>query len=698
MFSREVSVFQVAHVYFSIGGLYYTQPPVVFEYLKDSTMELARQVIIPISPGRIGRHIRIILQFDLRWIMISEVRFVSERVNGTFPVEVQPSTTELTDLKPVDERAIYRTDNAEEESADEEASNMEQSDGILQTEYPTVIQVGSHMKLDDTYVGIIIGALAVFIILLVVIGTVVTLRLRRKKYSCSGSVGGSGTPSKFVFASVDRMNMHLVDRTLPQQPMTIGGKPVANGNVHVGTGMMEATLSKNTSSFCESKEWPNREMSLKGRKSQRATNSFHSADNQGHTDSTVLDLNVYASLARPASPSSVPFVPDTTVGSVSSCPPNRFTPPLPPHRPLQFPDSFSSFEMDADKNFENTALSPVWDNFADIEFPRDALKLIETLSKGEFGDMLLCEATIPEYLQPNAVGFSNKHGAKRQLVVVKTLDSLAPKKAQLHLYSETDILIGLRDPNIVQVLGVCSRDEPIAVIVEYSELGDLNQFLLNSMSEQLASVTDDAGLGHRLSYGCLIYMATQIASGMKYLETLNMVHRDLATRNCLVGYQYSIKISDFGMNRRQYDADYYRAQQGIRLPIRWMAWESVLLHQFTCKSDVWSFAVTLWEILTFARERPFASLTDEQVLENCTRCYCGEELEIFLGQPSKCPREIYDLMVECWNRIDIQRPTFCEIHMFLQRKNMGYSPVAEWPKELDLAAISNSSRFVPIAT
>jgi len=92
---------------------------------------------------------------------------------------------------------------------------------------------------------------------------------------------------------------------------------------------------------------------------------------------------------------------------------------------------------------------------------------------------------------------------------------------------------------------------------------------------------------------------------------------------------------------------------------------------------MWSFGVTLWEILTFAKEQPFDELTDEQVIENCGHYYRNDGLEMYLPQPLGCPREIYDLMRVCWSREDNQRPTFREIHMFLQNKNVGYNPVED---------------------
>ena len=100
--------------------------------------------------------------------------------------------------------------------------------------------------------------------------------------------------------------------------------------------------------------------------------------------------------------------------------------------------------------------------------------------------------------------------------------------------------------------------------------------------------------------------------------------------------------------------------------------------KFSSKSDVWSFAVTVWEVLTLARNQPLHNLTDAQVIDNCALYYQPQPgtTTVCPPQPPGCPKEIYDLLCECWNREESQRPAFREISMFLQRKSMGYQPHA----------------------
>uniref|UniRef100_A0A665TGL7 receptor protein-tyrosine kinase n=1 Tax=Echeneis naucrates TaxID=173247 RepID=A0A665TGL7_ECHNA len=295
------------------------------------------------------------------------------------------------------------------------------------------------------------------------------------------------------------------------------------------------------------------------------------------------------------------------------------------------------------------------------EFPRKLLTFKEKLGEGQFGEVHLCEAEGMQEFMNKEFLFDIAEDLP-VLVAVKMLRSDANKNARNDFLKEIKIMSRLKDPNIIRLLAVCIYSDPLCMITEYMENGDLNQFLSRHEPEgQLAQLSN----APTVSFNNLCYMATQIASGMKYLSSLNFVHRDLATRNCLVGKKYTIKIADFGMSRNLYSGDYYRIQGRAVLPIRWMSWESILLGKFTTASDMWAFGVTLWEILNYCKEQPYSQLTDEQVIENTGEFFRDQKRQIYLPQPVLCPDSLYKVMLCCWRRNTKERPSFQEIHQAL---------------------------------
>ncbi|XP_030581560.1 discoidin domain-containing receptor 2-like isoform X3 [Archocentrus centrarchus] len=223
------------------------------------------------------------------------------------------------------------------------------------------------------------------------------------------------------------------------------------------------------------------------------------------------------------------------------------------------------------------------------EFPRQQLIFREKLGEGQFGEVHLCEAEgLPEFLGEGSP-LPDRDG-RSVLVAVKQLRADATSQARNDFLKEIKIMSRLNDPNIIRLLCVCVSSDPLCMVTEYMENGDLNMFL---SQREIESTLTHANNIPSVSLSDLLHMAVQISSGMKYLASLNFVHRDLATRNCLLDRRLTIKIADFGMSRNLYSSDYYRIQGRAVLPIRWMAWESILLGKFTTASDVWAFGVTL---------------------------------------------------------------------------------------------------------
>ncbi|XP_012279194.1 discoidin domain-containing receptor 2 [Orussus abietinus] len=310
---------------------------------------------------------------------------------------------------------------------------------------------------------------------------------------------------------------------------------------------------------------------------------------------------------------------------------------------------FTSLHIQDSMHLSNTTTSY---NIQHIS--RHRLRILDKLGEGSFGLVHLCEAK--GILSPDLGTTRN-----RQVVIVRSLWRGVTDSLRKDFMKDMYVLAALRDPNIARITALV-EEEPFGAVFEYGELGDLPFFL-----RKREKSSDDLPL----SYDCLLSFVGQIASGMKYLENLNIPHRDLAARNCIVNKNLTIKVSDHAMYCSKYEQDYYVNEYYAKIPLRWMAWEAVLLGKQTCQADVWSYAVTVWEILTSCEDQPFADLTSEQVLENFSKWYHRGTTEKnqprLPPQPSLCSRDLYHMMTKCWSRHAEDRPTFEEIHLFLKR-------------------------------
>lgn len=159
-------------------------------------------------------------------------------------------------------------------------------------------------------------------------------------------------------------------------------------------------------------------------------------------------------------------------------------------------------------------------------------------------------------------------------VAVKTLkeDTMALND----FLAEAAIMKELKHPNLVELLGVCTREPPFYIITEFMQFGNLLDYLRNCNRDDVNALV-------------LMSMARQIADAMEYLESRNFIHRDLAARNCLVGEGHLVKVADFGLARLMREENSYTAHAGAKFPIKWTAPEGLAYNKFSGKSDVWSF-------------------------------------------------------------------------------------------------------------
>ncbi|XP_050726079.1 tyrosine-protein kinase transmembrane receptor Ror2-like [Eriocheir sinensis] len=282
-----------------------------------------------------------------------------------------------------------------------------------------------------------------------------------------------------------------------------------------------------------------------------------------------------------------------------------------------------------------------------LQYDRNSIIYIRDLGQGAFGRVFQgkAPALIP--------------GEELTMVAVKVLKEEASEDMLGDFEREACILAEFDHPNIVRLLGVCAVGRPMCLLFEYMGRGDLNEFLRSCSPTNyiVRSTNGEAFNDTKLTYKDMLWIATQIASGMVYLSNRKFVHRDLATRNCLIGEDMTVKIADFGLSQKIYIADYYRGDDSDAIPIRWMPLESILYNKYTVESDVWAYGVCLWEIFSFALQ-PYYGMTHEQVV-----CFLKEGG--ILSIPDHCPQEAYNLLTWCWQRRPHDRPSFVALHKAL---------------------------------
>ncbi|KAG1948461.1 focal adhesion kinase 1 isoform q [Pimephales promelas] len=259
----------------------------------------------------------------------------------------------------------------------------------------------------------------------------------------------------------------------------------------------------------------------------------------------------------------------------------------------------------------------------DYEIQRDRIELGRCIGEGQFGDVHQ-----GVYISPENPSLS---------VAIKTCKNCTSDSVREKFLQEALTMRQFDHPHIVKLIGIITEN-PVWIIMELCTLGELRSFL------QVRK--------YNLDLSTLILFSYQLSTALAYLESKRFVHRDIAARNVLVSSTDCVKLGDFGLSRYMEDSSYYKASKG-KLPIKWMAPESINFRRFTSASDVWMFGVCMWEILMFGI-KPFQGVKNNDVIG---RIENGERL----AMPQNCPPTLYSLMTKCWAYDPSKRPRFTEL-------------------------------------
>ncbi|XP_035271807.1 ephrin type-B receptor 3-like isoform X3 [Anguilla anguilla] len=262
------------------------------------------------------------------------------------------------------------------------------------------------------------------------------------------------------------------------------------------------------------------------------------------------------------------------------------------------------------------------------EIDISCVKIEEVIGAGEFGEVCRGRLKLP--------------GRREIIVAIKTLKAGYTERQRRDFLSEASIMGQFDHPNIIRLEGVVTKSRPVMIVTEFMENGALDSFL--RLNDGQFTVIQ------------LVGMLRGIAAGMKYLSDMNYVHRDLAARNILVNSNLVCKVSDFGLSRFLEDDPNdptYTSSLGGKIPIRWTAPEAIAYRKFTSASDVWSYGIVMWEVMSYG-ERPYWDMSNQDVIN-------AVEQDYRLPPPMDCPTALHQLMLDCWVKERNLRPKFSQI-------------------------------------
>ncbi|XP_056150557.1 ephrin type-A receptor 7 isoform X2 [Lampris incognitus] len=260
------------------------------------------------------------------------------------------------------------------------------------------------------------------------------------------------------------------------------------------------------------------------------------------------------------------------------------------------------------------------------ELDASCIKIERVIGAGEFGEVCSGRLKLP--------------GKRDVSVAIKTLKVGYTEKQRRDFLCEASIMGQFDHPNVVHLEGVVTRGKPVMIVIEYMENGSLDAFL-RKHDGQFTVIQ-------------LVGMLRGIAAGMRYLSDMGYVHRDLAARNILVNSNLVCKVSDFGLSRViDDDPEAVYTTTGGKIPVRWTATEAIQYRKFTSASDVWSYGIVMWEVMSYG-ERPYWDMSNQDVIKAIEEGYR-------LPAPMDCPPGLHQLMLDCWQKDRAERPKFDQI-------------------------------------